>query len=397
MKNKAFTLIELLGVIMILGVLVLIAFPPLLKQIKETKKGINDATKSLIIDAAKDYYEENKSNYERTEGMTYCIGIDTLIQNNNLNPKIKDHELNDIDASKQIKMIYHNDKFDYELADSCTSYTVYTVTFDSNGGSIPSNPEWDGSGSTVSKRLNSTTYGTLPTPTKSGYTFLGWKEKNYYIPSEYQEVEYIESDGNQYIDTGIESKGTIGFSIKYEIYNSFTTEENFGAVFGGRYGRQNMEIQINTYADFDTGVYRYGNTSNPALMNENTINEISYKGNEYITNGTVNNINRQTFNSGYNIYIFGVNKAGSISELSSMKLYNFKLYDGDELVRNFIPCFRKNDNVIGLYDTANKVFYTNGGTGTFDKGNNIINEYITSAHQTITNENHTLYAMWEEE
>ena len=124
MKNKAFTLIELLGVIMILGVLVLIAFPPLLKQIKNTKKGISDATKSLIIDAAKDYYEENKANYERVEGMTYCIEMNTLVQNNNVNPKLKDHELNDIDTTKKIKMIYHNKKFDYDISDTCQNNSL---------------------------------------------------------------------------------------------------------------------------------------------------------------------------------------------------------------------------------------------------------------------------------
>ena len=47
---------------------------------------------------------------------------------------------------------------------SSTSYT-YTVTFNANGGSV----------STASKKVTSgSTYGTLPTPTRSGYTFDGW-------------------------------------------------------------------------------------------------------------------------------------------------------------------------------------------------------------------------------
>jgi hypothetical protein len=41
------------------------------------------------------------------------------------------------------------------------------------------------------------------------------------------------------------------------------------------------------------------------------------------------------------------------------------------LVRNFIPCYRKSDNVIGMYDVINDAFYTNSGTGTFIKGPNI--------------------------
>lgn len=44
--------------------------------------------------------------------------------------------------------------------------------------------------------------------------------------------------------------------------------------------------------------------------------------------------------------------------------------DGD-LVRDFIPCYRKLDNVAGLYDMVNDEFYTNIGTGTFTLGPNV--------------------------
>lgn len=47
------------------------------------------------------------------------------------------------------------------------------------------------------------------------------------------------------------------------------------------------------------------------------------------------------------------------------------MWDDNELVRDFIPCYRKSDGVIGLYDLVNDVFYTNLGTGQFTKGKNI--------------------------
>lgn len=119
MKTRGFTLIELLGVIMILGVLVLILFPSLLKQISNAKKGINDANDMLIIDAAKDYVEDNGENYKKTYGVTYCINIDTLIENNYLNPKLKDENLNDINQTKIVKLVY-NTNFDYEIVNECT-------------------------------------------------------------------------------------------------------------------------------------------------------------------------------------------------------------------------------------------------------------------------------------
>lgn len=124
MKKNAFTLLELLGVVIILGVLSLITFPIILNQIKNAKQGIKDSTKTLIIDAAKDYYEDNTNNYDLIEGMTYCINISTLTDNNYLNKKIKDDNLNDIDITKKVKMIYHNNKFNYDITDTCNNNSL---------------------------------------------------------------------------------------------------------------------------------------------------------------------------------------------------------------------------------------------------------------------------------
>ena len=60
----------------------------------------------------------------------------------------------------------------------------------------------------VSKEIEyQATYGTLPTAEKHGYNFDGWWDTGstniiYNIPPQYQELEYIESNGAQYIDTG---------------------------------------------------------------------------------------------------------------------------------------------------------------------------------------------------
>ena len=124
MKNKGFTLLELLGVVIILGALSLITFPIILNQIKNAKQGIKDSTKALIIDAAKDYYEDNSNNYDRVEGMTYCIDIETLTDENYLNKNLKDENLNNMDTSEKVKMFYHNDKFNYDIVDKCINNSL---------------------------------------------------------------------------------------------------------------------------------------------------------------------------------------------------------------------------------------------------------------------------------
>ena len=114
-------------------------------------------------------------------------------------------------------------------------------------------------------------------------------------------------------------------------------------------------------------------------------------------NSIVKESNLSTLNPVINrpIYIFAGNDKGSALK-SKIKLYEFKITDGNTIIHEYIPCYRKSDNNAGLYDIVDRIFYPNNGTGTFKKGDNVVNEYITSETQMITNDDHTLYAIWEE-
>ena len=51
------------------------------------------------------------------------------------------------------------------------------------------------------------------------------------------------------------------------------------------------------------------------------------------------------------------------------KVQDFKIYEDDILIRYFIPCYRRSDNVIGMYELLTDEFYiTAGTTGGFTKG-----------------------------
>ena len=69
------------------------------------------------------------------------------------------------------------------IVDKTTNHTVhakweastYTVTVNANDGTIPSTTGWTGSGASASKSVTyDQQYGTLPTPTRTGYEFKGW-------------------------------------------------------------------------------------------------------------------------------------------------------------------------------------------------------------------------------
>ena len=84
-------------------------------------------------------------------------------------------------------------------AQSCTITLTpesYTLTLDPNGGSV----------STTSKTVTyDSTYGELPTPTRTGYTFNGWKGKNLYSDLyniEFGELSYSNGIFKQTSDDG---------------------------------------------------------------------------------------------------------------------------------------------------------------------------------------------------
>ena len=55
------------------------------------------------------------------------------------------------------------------------------------------------------------------------------------------------------------------------------------------------------------------------------------------------------------------------ASITAAKLYWCTIKESWTLVKNFVPCYRKSDSVIWLYDLVNKQFYTNSWSWTFTK------------------------------
>ena len=149
--------------------------------------------------------------------MTYCIDIKTLTDENYLNKNLKDENLNNIDTSKKVKLTYHNEKFNYDVVDSCT---YYTVTFDANGGSVDIDSK---------EVIENSAYGTLPTPTREGYTFMGWNGKNMYEVPTNQNINArnvdITVDRGIYTINGIPAQ-TVYQYFAMDLYN-FNNRANY--------------------------------------------------------------------------------------------------------------------------------------------------------------------------
>ncbi len=186
------------------------------------------------------------------------------------------------------------------------------------------------------------------------------------LPAEYREVEYLQSSGTQYIDTGFKPNqdtrvvvdahvlsvngiASNGLHIASTIGGGtfYTTYIANGAVVGSRYGKQNPM----TFA------------ANKPNWNQRLV----YDKNKNVTTvgGYKITANYEKFQHAYSIYLFARNNAGAMDFGSMSRIYSCKMYDNGTLIRDYVPCLRKADSIPGMYDLVNNVFYTNGGTGDF--------------------------------
>ena len=184
------------------------------------------------------------------------------------------------------------------------------------------------------------------------------------VPNEYKAIEYIEGTGTQYIDTGINA--TNKTLVNAKLYTQNTGNKNW---FGGSGYSGNYNYVFNSYNQ-NTFEIRYGSGNWQTLYSSDSIvGEIFIvkygDGIIRINNKNISNLSTTTFVDTQTITIFVRN--GGFGYIDG-RIYYFQIYKDNMLLRNLLPCIRKSDNVAGLYDTVNGVFYTNIGTGSFVTG-----------------------------
>lgn len=182
------------------------------------------------------------------------------------------------------------------------------------------------------------------------------------LPSDYIQLEYIQSSGSQYINTGFKPNQDTKISITVDfplsgttwLYGSRTSANSNSLGFlcesGSRY-RFDYASSTNALTVKPTGKFTIYSDKNKCYINGELVLTATYT----------------TFASPVNMYIFNNNNNGSLSGGSSAKLYNCSIYDNGVLIRNFIPC-KNESGTVGLYDSVNNQFYQNAGSGTFVAG-----------------------------
>jgi hypothetical protein len=201
-----------------------------------------------------------------------------------------------------------------------------------------------------------------------------WKER---LPSAYQEVDWIQSSGWQYIDTWYTPSSSPDIDITFEFIWGNSGQRV--PIYWRRYPWVNPNAKIAlfinsdscyispNYATFDPWTWWWVTISKDTKYN--MVNNVW----QFYINGVLKTgLSTTTTLSEYGtwtLYLFDTNDNywTVLNRWTQIKLYSCKLYNSWTLIRDLIPCYRKSDWVIWLYDAVDWWFYTNLWTGTFSK------------------------------
>lgn len=231
---------------------------------------------------------------------------------------------------------------------------------------------------------NTTTNKLKNNQTKSlrDYIIVGEQKNKSGIPETYVELDYIESTGTEYIDIELKSTDIYNYSIEFETVNKF--QESLDKTIDGIMGTIEDNLDTNICFDFsnETAVKNTVFFMGASFLEDNPIYDLkSYikkrhqiytlDNKIYIDEIACGNISYPEETGNNNVYLFALNQNNVAVYHSLTRLYSCKIYDkSGVLLRDFIPCYRISDNLIGLYDNVNNKFYINqNSSGIFNMGN----------------------------
>lgn len=208
-------------------------------------------------------------------------------------------------------------------------------------------------------------WSSIPTATDKTYGLVKFAtSEQVAFENTYSTLEYIESTGTQYIDTGFKPGNDTRVVIDCQIMSA---SGSFQGIAAARDGGSSACFAI--WMTATMGAFRSDFGNDKKEFNASNSRHVFEKdGKTTKVDGVVVATNEEaTFTTPASLFLFAGNTGGRVSEYAHMRLYSCKIYDGGSLVREFYPTLR-DDGSVGLYDYVDGKFYKNSGTGTFNDG-----------------------------
>lgn len=204
------------------------------------------------------------------------------------------------------------------------------------------------------------------------------------IPSAYQELEYLQSTGTQYLNVGLRSEDGHRYECDVMVDVYMSESRFFGAHTNRPYGRDEFgywDPSANHNWVIGTPINLYRASATPELNRKYHLDVCTISNHQSLAVDGVSlevvaaNTGSQSLEN-LDRYMFAENYMGSVGQWFVGKIYGpFTAYDtlqATEPVAQFYPVKRISDDKPGMYDVVRDIFYTNQGTGEFIMGPEIV-------------------------
>lgn len=185
------------------------------------------------------------------------------------------------------------------------------------------------------------------------------------------EVEYLESSGTQYIDTGI--YGDI--ELDYEVVAQITGSNQYHNILGDRYSSSSRRYSLmyDKKATTSGGYFNCGNSNQVDLPKSyRTSGYLTYKKDGlhiYINNNLIGSFAEQTFTTPNTIIIYGCRNNGALQNSLAGRISSCSFSRNGVKILDFIPV--RVEQVGYMYDKVSGQLFGNAGTGSFVLGNDV--------------------------
>ena len=201
--------------------------------------------------------------------------------------------------------------------------------------------------------------------------------RNPKLPTIYQQVKYISATSNNgaYIDLGIQYANGCTLEIGWvytgnslQLFGATADSGKYRCLLSAHFNGVGMSYYGTINNNFSYIQYPPNDTTVGKVMNQRAV----YNSNGYIEDldtGEKKNFNIQDYSVSNNLFLLGQNYNGNYRGNGLKQITYFKYADKNgTMLRDMIPCYRKSDNVIGMFDLVSQTFFTNAGTGVFTVG-----------------------------
>lgn len=196
------------------------------------------------------------------------------------------------------------------------------------------------------------------------------KGDNDTLPSEYQRVQYIQSDGNQYIDTGVRADSNTAMTVDYQFTDATKLVQK---VVSGVLGTTNARFSFGTRDTTSNYYFGHGNAFTYPGINADTNRHVAHmdlKTKEYSFDDVTGSLSSFSMTTSGTLALFAVHNQSEngYGYYATCRIYEAVFKNNGVNIAHFVPCYLKTTGEVGLYDVVRGAFYKNLGTGTFTKG-----------------------------